>query len=247
MSRKPDEVRLCAIGLLNLSDDEGYFLADASLIRSSLWPFDEDSTRARRCLDQLSECLYVELKEHPSHGQIGLVVNFTKHQRVDRPRASTLKAYFLDNNSTIIRRSFAAGMEWNGMEQGMEGKGVQGKTKIEKKTNKKLLTSEEIISKLSADPTYSGLDVRREFGKMTAWCQARRKQPTERRFVNWLNNAEQAIVGSGGSKGVNHVLINAENWVKQEDHAAKVKAERERMAIKSAELDQKIKELEEMP
>ena len=47
--------------------------------------------------------------------------------------------------------------------------------------------------------------------------------------------------------GVNHVLINAENWEKQEAHAAKVREERERTARMSAELDRKMRELEEQP
>lgn len=47
--------------------------------------------------------------------------------------------------------------------------------------------------------------------------------------------------------GVNHVLINAENWEKQEAHAAKVREERERTARVSAELDRKMRELEEQP
>ena len=47
--------------------------------------------------------------------------------------------------------------------------------------------------------------------------------------------------------GVNHVLINAETWEKQEEHREKVKAERERTARMSAEIDRKMRELEEQP
>lgn len=47
--------------------------------------------------------------------------------------------------------------------------------------------------------------------------------------------------------GVNHVLINAENWEKQEEHRERVRAERERTAQVSAELDRKMRELEEQP
>lgn len=46
------------------------------------------------------------------------------------------------------------------------------------------------ISELSRDPTYRGINVRNEFGKMQRWCEQNRKQPTKRRFVNWLNRAE---------------------------------------------------------
>jgi hypothetical protein len=105
MSKQPDEVRLAAIGILNVADDEGYFLADPALIRSDLWPFDEDSSRARRVLAQLSEVGWCEVREHTTHGKIGMVVNFAKHQRVDRPSASKLKGYFLDDHSTSPRRT----------------------------------------------------------------------------------------------------------------------------------------------
>lgn len=104
MARQSDEVRLAALGLLNISDDEGYFLADPALIRSELWPFDESSTKARRALAQLCVVGWIEVKTHPTHGDVGWVVNFTKHQRIDRPSASKLKSYFFDERSTIIRR-----------------------------------------------------------------------------------------------------------------------------------------------
>ena len=33
----------------------------------------------------------------------------------------------------------------------------------------------------------------REFDKMTAWCTVNRKQPSRRRFINWLNRAERPM------------------------------------------------------
>jgi hypothetical protein len=101
LSQSPDEVRLGAIGLLNYADDEGYFLAAPAQVRSFIWPFDEDSTKARRVLDNLSRAAYIEVREHPLQGLIGRIVNFSKHQRVDRPNPSKLKDYF---QSTNVRR-----------------------------------------------------------------------------------------------------------------------------------------------
>lgn len=99
-----DSTRLAAIGLLNIADDEGYFLASAPAVRSALWPFDEDSTKARRALATLTAEGYIEVREHPSHGPIGQVLNFRKHQRIDRPSDSKIKVYFLDEYSTNVRR-----------------------------------------------------------------------------------------------------------------------------------------------
>jgi hypothetical protein len=114
LSRLPDGGRLAAIGLLNLADDAGYFLADPALIRSALWPFDEDSSNARRALDDLSKAGYIEVRDSQTHGPIGLVVNFLKHQKIDRPSPSKLASYY---NSTSLRRGLAAGMD-QGMDQG---------------------------------------------------------------------------------------------------------------------------------
>ena len=54
-------------------------------------------------------------------------------------------------------------------------------------------SSEDFLKNLEADPTYNNVDVRREYGKMKAWCRIRNKQPTERRFVNWLNNVDMPM------------------------------------------------------
>ncbi len=98
LSGEPDEVRLAALGLLNIADDEGYFLAKSALIRSALWPLDEDSTKARRTIARLIEIGYIQVREHETHGSIGFVENFTKHQRVDRPNASKIRVYFDSSN-----------------------------------------------------------------------------------------------------------------------------------------------------
>ncbi len=52
---------------------------------------------------------------------------------------------------------------------------------------------EDWLKELEADKTYQGIDVRREYGKMLNWCKLRSKKPTQRRFINWLNNAEKTL------------------------------------------------------
>lgn len=51
-------------------------------------------------------------------------------------------------------------------------------------------SDEEWLKHLSEDKTYLGIDVLREHGKMVNWCNANHKQPTRKRFTNWLNRAE---------------------------------------------------------
>ena len=97
LSAQEPVVRLGAIGLLNLADDEGYFLAAPALVRSALFPL--DSTSARRVLATLSAVGYIEVKTHPTHGAVGVVINFTKHQRIDRPSPSKIKTYYDSTNT----------------------------------------------------------------------------------------------------------------------------------------------------
>jgi hypothetical protein len=102
MSRLPYDTRILALGLLNLADDEGYFSADADYIRGAVL-FREDSSNVRRMLDELSRSGWITLCGTPER-PIGQVVNFRKHQRVDRPQPSRLKQYALDESSTNDRR-----------------------------------------------------------------------------------------------------------------------------------------------
>src|SRR5205823_4602645 len=49
------------------------------------------------------------------------------------------------------------------------------------------------LASLTQDKTYSGIDIRHEHGKMLQWCAVNHKQPTRRRFVNWLNHSERPM------------------------------------------------------
>jgi hypothetical protein len=51
----------------------------------------------------------------------------------------------------------------------------------------------DFLAGLKADPAYSGIDVEREAAKMHNWCKANGKQPTPRRFINWLNRIEKPM------------------------------------------------------
>jgi len=103
MSRLPYDTRILGLGLLNLADDEGYFDADPDYIRGAVL-FREDSSNVRRMLDELSRSEWITLCGRPER-PIGRVVNFRKHQRVDRPQPSRLKQYALDESSTNDRRA----------------------------------------------------------------------------------------------------------------------------------------------
>lgn len=53
-----------------------------------------------------------------------------------------------------------------------------------------LATDAEWLAGIKKDPAFVGLDVDSELAKAVAWCNAHKKYPTQRRFVNWLNRAK---------------------------------------------------------
>jgi uncharacterized protein YdaU (DUF1376 family) len=52
----------------------------------------------------------------------------------------------------------------------------------------------EWFQSLKSNPAYEGLNIETEYGKMRAWCGANSKQPSRRRFVNWLNRADRPML-----------------------------------------------------
>ena len=85
--------RLLAIALLNFSDDEGYFLGNASLVRASCFPFEDCSKNVLGSLQELSRVGYIEVREC-SGKTVGKVVKFREHQRIDKPQTSKLMPLF---------------------------------------------------------------------------------------------------------------------------------------------------------
>lgn len=124
MGRQDDAVKTLAIALLNYADDHGYFYSEPAAIRSFARPFDDESTIIRRCLDQLVKIEYIQLRAHPVRGFIGKVTSFDCHQRVDRPKPSTIKEFFDESESTIVLRLIDD--ESTIDRDGREGKGREG-------------------------------------------------------------------------------------------------------------------------
>lgn len=54
-------------------------------------------------------------------------------------------------------------------------------------------TDADWLASLCSDPAYTGIDVVREHAKCVRWCHEHGKQPTRRRFVNWLNRCDKPM------------------------------------------------------
>ena len=112
------EANLLAIGLLNQSDDEGYFKANPMLLKAAIFPLRETSVTIHCLLSELSRIGYLELFEGSDGKQYGLVKNFLKHQKINRPTASKYKAL-----REFTEESVSAHQNVSGERKGKEGKG----------------------------------------------------------------------------------------------------------------------------
>jgi hypothetical protein len=65
--------------------------------------------------------------------------------------------------------------------------------KVQEKDKDKKGNTLSWISELKTDPAFKDIDVQREFDKANRWCKENKRQLTRRRFVNWLNRADQRI------------------------------------------------------
>lgn len=124
MGKQSDAAKLLAIGLLNVADDEGYFYADAKLIRNSIRAFDDDSGITTVAIRELSETGYLSIKNHPTHGAIGFIESFANHQVINKPKRSIIKDLYESGSDTVSipdkERLEGKGMERNGTGKGKD-------------------------------------------------------------------------------------------------------------------------------
>jgi len=111
---------LMAIGLLNYADDHGYFNANPMLIKAAIFPLREPSKTIPRIIQELSDMGYIRLFNSECGKTFGWIVNFSKHQRVDKPKDSVISKLcnFQDDSKNDLGR-VPVGREGKGKE--MEG------------------------------------------------------------------------------------------------------------------------------
>jgi hypothetical protein len=123
MGRQDDATKLMAIALLNYADDEGFFHAEANLVRGFCRPFDDNSTITRRSLDNLVKIEYISICKNDLYGEIGLIEKFKLHQKIDRPTDSKLSIYYSTNTRRILDEYST--LERKGKERKGTGKGKE--------------------------------------------------------------------------------------------------------------------------
>lgn len=115
---------ILAIGLLNHADDEGYFKANPGLVKAAVFPLREPSLSIHGMFSELSSAGYLELFDGTDGKKYGLIRNFTKHQKINRPSPSKIKGLrSITENSLSDHGRLTPGKERKGTgnrEQGRE-------------------------------------------------------------------------------------------------------------------------------
>lgn len=119
------EAALLAIGLLNHSDDEGFFNANPKLIEADVFPLRELSSSVTTLLQELSKIGYLTFYIGSDNKKYGLVTNFAKHQVINKPRQSKIKELCsLPEEYCSDTVELPLGMEGNGKGKG-KGKEIE--------------------------------------------------------------------------------------------------------------------------
>lgn len=138
------EAALLAIGLLNHSDDDGYFNANEKIIKADIFPLRDLSCSTTVLLQELYDIGYIELyfdEENNCKSRIyGKVVNFSIHQVINKPNKSKIKylqllPYSYGSNTVVLPHGKGKG-KGKGTGKGKEGEGECLKSSDELKPQK---------------------------------------------------------------------------------------------------------------
>lgn len=173
--------------LMSKVDDYGRYTADPALLRAALYPLLLDRVRDSDIPRLLASCEKAGLVfVYAIDGESYLVMNKWENGRAKTSSYPTPPAEVCERMLAHVytpRQMRARAPDADSGTDPDSDTGASGSP----------ATDGDWLSELSASPAYQGIDVPREFGKMQAWCSVNRKQPTKRRFVNWLNRVERPL------------------------------------------------------
>jgi hypothetical protein len=105
------DARLLYIASWNLADDEGLLRWTATYLKSNVFMYDDDLTTAdvESLMAELTGYVFA-YRGGTTQQRLGWIVNFRKHQRINRPQPSKLPAPSLQNLE--VRRAYAERDGW---------------------------------------------------------------------------------------------------------------------------------------
>lgn len=218
--REPDHVRIVWITMLAISDPWGHIRASipglADLARVSV----EDAKDALARLSAPDE--YSRTKEHEGRrieetDGGWFILNFVKHRDAgaDGHRREYMRRYMRERRAGNVnsKRKHCKPNSEQSLTHSDSDSDIVNNSEIvdvgacklackqssdqnarrEPRQRQQKQSDEEWINALKTNPAYEGVDVLREHARMVAWCSVNGKQPSRRRFVNWLNRAERPM------------------------------------------------------
>ncbi len=103
--------RLLFIGTWNLADDEGLLRWTPDYINASLFMYDDFTVRKVRALmDELEAAGGIHPYKGPTQQRLGWIVNFHRHQRINRPQPGKFPAPSLQNAE--VRLAYGIRDKW---------------------------------------------------------------------------------------------------------------------------------------
>lgn len=90
--------RLMFIACWNLADDEGLLKLNPAYLKAQVFPYDEISLEdSKNILGELTEKKFIFPYKDAKNQEYGWIVNFRKHQRIDKPQAPKLPVPSIQN------------------------------------------------------------------------------------------------------------------------------------------------------
>lgn len=188
---------LVAVGLLNHSDDEGFFKSNPKLIKSVVFPLREPSVSIHDILIELSNIGYITLYIGIDGKKYGCVNGFTKHQKINRPTPSKIKDLIDFNEDSMSPHDLlTTGKERKGTGKGKEQGTGKGKELMSSKLDYPV-ESQVILDYLNERSGKSFQHVDSNLKLIKARLKEGHKEETiyavlERKIKEWENNPKMA-------------------------------------------------------
>jgi len=130
-----------------------------------------------------------------------LIVNYQHYREIrdEEARRTYFRDYQRDRRGKLKKLNTVQDTVLTGLDENGQKFSPASASASKKKERSGEKTDEEWLKELCDDPTYNGIDVRREFGKMSNWCRINKQMPTRRRFINWLNRADRSMSSKNNS------------------------------------------------
>lgn len=156
----PPLVRLTFLGLISaMSDDAGRCKGDLRLLKAAIWPLDDDISTAtlEEHVEQLERARFIAgyVVDGKRYFQI---INFLKHQRIDKPKPSELAAppanlgTFVDNSTTRPRIVVDASPLEGDTEGNRKGSGTDSARPVAAPTGETVVPLAPLAAVLSLSP-----------------------------------------------------------------------------------------------